>query len=285
MVVVSFQHHFLKIIQIVPQTKLPLQVRILMNNDEPQEIRRQRIDEWENLDENGYRYHKSQWDTPKQSTIAFENFVSKNISKSTQIIDMGAGAGASTAYLASKHRSVHFTCFDYSNELTALGRKIAQDKRITNLTFNQGDWFNLNQTNQFDGCISLQTLSWLPDYEAALLEIFKKINPTWIGLTSLFYEGDITCRIEVEEHEKNKKSFYNVYSLPAISRLCEREGYVLVKSSPFVIDIDLAKPKNLNVMGTYTREVVTNNADTVERIQISGPLLMNWYMLLIEKIS
>jgi ubiquinone/menaquinone biosynthesis C-methylase UbiE len=241
----------------------------------------QRLDEWENLDENGYHYHKIQWDTPKRSTIAFESFANNHLASSNSVIDMGAGAGASTGSLASKYKNAHFTAFDYSNELTQIGNNIALEKGIKNLSFKQGDWFNLEETNEYDGCISLQTLSWLPDYQQPLQAIFRKIKPQWLGMTSLFYEGDITCRIEVEEHTKSKKCFYNVYSIPAISRLCNAEGYSLVKVSPFDIDIDIEKPNNLNIMGTYTRKLVNDNNQ--QRIQISGPLLMNWYMLLIEK--
>ena len=260
-------------------------MRMALTNDKhtQQDVSQQRLDEWEKIDEDGYRYHKTQWETPKQSTIAFENFALKHISKSKNIIDMGAGAGASTAHLANNFKSVHFTAFDYSAELTQLGTKIAFDKEIKNLSFEQGDWLKMRPTNKFDGCISLQTLSWLPDYEMPLKAIFKNINPNWLAITSLFYEGDITCRIEVEEHKKEKKCFYNVYSIPAISRLCEQEGFTLIKAVPFEIGIDIEKPKNLDIMGTYTRTLFRNNKNTNERIQISGPLLMNWYMLLIEK--
>ena len=245
----------------------------------------QRLDEWKAFDEDGYRYHQVQWETPKQSTLAFESFTSQHISTSKNIIDLGAGGGSATAFLANKHNSTHFTAFDYSNELIQLGSKIAFDKGIKNLSFEQGDWFNMSPTTNFDGCISLQTLSWLPDYEKPLLAIFKDIQPNWIAITSLFYEGDITCRIEVEEHKRKRKSFYNIYSLPAINRLCQSNGFSLVKAVPFEIGIDIEKPPNLDLMGTYTRALVSGNDKKIERIQISGPLLMNWYMLLIEKIN
>ncbi len=253
-----------------------------MTDTREQKLSQQRLDEWEKLDDDGYRYHNTQWDTPKRSTIAFEAFAKEHIANSKNIIDMGAGAGASTASIAAEHNNVLFTAFDYSKELTNIGSKIAYERGIKNLSFEQGDWFNLAESKKYDGCISLQTLSWLPDYRQPLEVIFRKISPKWLALTSLFYEGDITCRIEVEEHKKNKKRFYNVYSLPAISRLCNEEGYSLVKATPFEIDIDIEKPTDLDIMGTYTRKLVGDKASQ-ERIQISGPLLMNWYMLLIEK--
>jgi len=244
----------------------------------------QRTVEWEKLDAEGIKYHTTQWEKPKRSTLAFERFINLSLSKSKNIIDMGAGAGAATAYLATNNPLVKFTAFDYSIELVEIGNQIKAKQRLDNLEFEQGDWYNLKINKKYDGCISLQTLSWLPDYEAPLVEIFEKINPNFIALTSLFYEGDITCHIEVEEHSRNnRKCFYNVYSLPAIRRLCEKNGYKLKSSIPFEIDIDIEKPDNINIMSTYTETTIAQNGDIKKRLQISGPLLMNWYMLLIEK--
>ena len=69
----------------------------------------QRLDEWEAIDELGYRYHYAQWENPKQSTLAFESFTSQHISTSKNIIDLGAGGGAATAFLANRHKSTQFT--------------------------------------------------------------------------------------------------------------------------------------------------------------------------------
>ena len=242
-----------------------------------------KINERVKLDSDAIKYHTIQWETPKRSTLAFEKFISHKLLNSKNIIDLGSGAGAVTAYLASRNNSINFTAFEYLIELVDIGIKVKSTKELDNLSFEQGDWYNLNLNQKYDGCISLQTLSWLPDYETPLIEIFQKINPNFIALTSLFYEGDITCHIQVDEHLKNKKYFYNVYALPAIRRLCEKYGYNLKTFIPFEIDIDIEKPDNLNIMGTYTQTVIAKDPSEKKLLQISGPLLMNWYMLLIEK--
>ncbi len=244
---------------------------------------KQRTDEWEHLDETALKYHAAQWDVTKQSTLAFADFARKRVAGSRSILDLASGAGAATSHLAREHPAARFTGLDYSAELVTLSNRLAQERGIANLSFRKGDWYHLEKSSDFDGVISLQTLSWLPDYEAPLVEIFTKLAPNWIGLTSLFYEGDITCRIEVEEHKRKRKSFYNVYSLPAIGRLCEAHQYCLAKAIPFRISIDLEKPRDADVMGTYTRKVTDSETGEVERWQISGPLLMSWYMVLIEK--
>lgn len=244
----------------------------------------QRVGEWENINKSDLEYHKLQWKSPKRSTLAFEKFIAPHLSASKNVIDMGAGAGASTAFIAERHDTVQFTAFDYSEALIRLGSKISSDSKLSNLSFKQGDWYDLNLTEKYDGCISLQTLSWLPHYEQPLLAILKEMNPNWFALTSLFYEGDITCRVEVLEHRRDRRTFYNIYSLLEISRFCEKNGYCLKKFTPFEIDIDIEKPTETDYMGTYTKRVISDNGVGFERLQISGPLLMNWYMLLIEKI-
>jgi ubiquinone/menaquinone biosynthesis C-methylase UbiE len=244
---------------------------------------KQRLDEWIEPDERALKYHQDQWAYPKESTIAFESFVSKNLKSSRNVLDLGAGAGAATAYLAKNHPKTKFTAFDYSIDLIEIGKSFSSSIETNNLNFEQGDWYHLSPNKDYDGCISLQTLSWLPDYKEPLTAIFENLNPSWIGLTSLFYEGDITCRIEVDEHTRNRKTFYNVYSLPAISRLCKEYNYSLKKFFPFVIDRDLKKPDNPNLMSTYTRKCIIDNSSGEERIQLSGPILMNWFMLLIER--
>ena len=98
---------------------------------------KQRVSEWEK-DSRQINYHMLQWDIPKQSTLAFERFINKNLSKSKNVIVIGAGAGAATSFFAKLHASVLFTSFDYSEELTRIGEIIASEKGIKNLTFKKG---------------------------------------------------------------------------------------------------------------------------------------------------
>lgn len=239
--------------------------------------------QWLNLDESLLAYHKNQWDHPKFSTIAFEKFISRHLATSKNVIDLGAGSGAPTAFLAEKYKSVNFLALDYSKELVELGKTYIIERNLKNLDFDQGDIFELNSFSKFDGCTSMQTLSWLTSYQSALESIFSSINPNWIALTSLFYEGNISCKIEVTEHLRQKTQHYNVYSIPEVNNYCKKYGYQITEFEPFKIEVDLAKPTDLDFMSTYTRKLFTDNNNNSERIQISGPLLMNWYMVLIEK--
>ncbi|QGY81300.1 class I SAM-dependent methyltransferase [Sphingorhabdus lacus] len=243
----------------------------------------QRVDEWIKLDEVALKYHQLQWETPKQSTKFLEQFASGKLKSARKVLDLGCGAGAATAYFASQHPNVLFSGKDYVDELVELGNELALKRGIGNLDFQQADWFDLEEES-FDGVLSLQTLSWLPEYQRPLKEIFTKIKPNWICLNSLFYDGEISCRIEVKEYARAAQSFYNVYSIPDVSRFCANHGYRLTEAQPFVLDIDIPKPKNPDIMGTYTVNAIGSNG-SLERMQISGPLMLSWYMIIIERVE
>jgi SAM-dependent methyltransferase len=243
----------------------------------------QRTKEWEALDERAFKYHLSQWDDPKRSTIFFSRFVQDALVGPGQVVDLGCGAGAATAYIAERCPNRSFLGIDLSSELIQVANQLAHSKAFKNLSFRTDDWFNLGPYSTVDGVISLQSISWLPEFETPLEQIFEKISPRWVALSSLFYEGDISCKIEVDEHSRDRQSFYNVYSLPAVARFCARSNYRLSKSAPFHMDIDIPKPADPDLMGTYT--VAVQGTGTPSRLQISGPLLMNWYCVLLERAT
>jgi SAM-dependent methyltransferase len=253
--------------------------------DTQSEVRMQRVDEWVKLDEIQIKYHEAQWQSPKQSTKALEAFAAYKLQKAQKILDLGCGAGAATAYFAERYPATQFVGKDYVPELLETAKLLASQRPIDNLEFEQADWFNLKKCQEFDGVISLQTLSWLPEFQKPLSEIFLKLKPEWIALNSLFYDGDISCKIEVNEHTRGAQSFYNVYSLREVERFCLEYGYCLTRWTPFEIDIDIPRPADVDNMGTYTSQVVQEDGHQIRRLQISGPLLLSWYMILIERVA
>lgn len=244
---------------------------------------KQRTDEWVNFDDAQLAYHTKQWESPKESTKAFEAFVKDALKSTRSVLDLGAGTAAATAYLAERHPGVNFTAADYVNDYLNIGKAISYRKNIGNLSFRNVDWFDLESTGEFDAVVSLQTLSWLPEVSEPMRQIFEKIKPKWIAITSLFYEGDISCTIEINEHSREKKYFYNIYALPEMERICARYGYAVKDARKFDISIDIEKPANQDIMGTYTRRVFNDGDGSIERLQISGPILMPWHMLLIAR--
>ena len=224
-------------------------------------------------------YHMKQWDEPKESTKSFCKFINHKIEADTQILDLAAGTGAPTFYLASHFKNTTFIASDYSKECVAIGNKIIEKKEISNLRIQFEDWYELQETKEYEGVISLQTLSWLKEPEQPIKRVLQKLKPRWFALTSLFYEGDISYEIKLDIHSNREKMHYNIYSLKHIERIVGSCGYRVSAVEKFNINVDLPKPENPDMMGTYTKHFI----DEPHRVQLSGALLMPWYMIMIER--
>lgn len=199
-------------------------------------------------------WYKRQFKNPYRITVAFEKFLGHCITINDQkILDVGCGAGSALAYIAEKHRNASFTGIDINAGLFQFF-----EGDLDNIQFEEADCFNLSDKyiNRFDGVISLQTLSWLPEYQRPLEQICK-LNPSWIALSSLFYDGKINYTISIENYERPtsiadfSQVNYNIYSVPIIREMLQEYGYTIFHYSPFEIDIDISKPKHRD-LGYFT---------------------------------
>lgn len=181
--------------------------------------------------------------------------------------------------MASKFPQSNFVGIELEERLVSEGRKRLL---FPNAEIIQGDWFCLDDKlkNQFDGIISFQTLSWLPDYENSL-KCLANLNPRWIAISSLFYEGNVDYFIKVNDYTENetfcKEMQYNIYSLVRVKKTFENLGYKTFEYIPFDIDIDIAPPEKQG-RGTYTRKMADG-----KRLQISGGMMMPWYFIVASK--
>lgn len=243
----------------------------------------QRLDEWVRLDETALAYHSRQWDEPKEMTRQFEQFLAARLAPDDLVVDLGCGGGAATAYLAERHTRTRFLGLDVSVELIATAAQVAKHRGIDNLRFDTADWYSLPASlPRPQGLVSMQTLSWLPNMEEPLTIVFARLRPRWIAMSSLFFTGDITCRIEVHEHRRSRKTFYNCYAIPAVERLACEHGYRLAEHVAFEMPFDLAQPVDPDLMGTHTVRLA-GAQEPARRLQISGPLLMNWRFVCLEQ--
>ncbi|MEK6806055.1 MAG: methyltransferase domain-containing protein [Pseudomonadota bacterium] len=243
-----------------------------------------RVHEWVALDKAAWQYHLDQWDNPKRSTLRFAEFLQPLLTRSKKVVDVGCGGGGATAYLAGQYPQVQVLGVDYSKALVAAANDLKDRRGIANLAFEPGDWYKLKPRKDVSGVLSIHTIMGLPGFERPLLEIFRRIAPEWIGLSSLFYPGDISVRCEVEEHGR-RKCFYNAYSIPAVDRFARQHGYQMSAVAPFDIDVDIPLPANRDVMGTYTVATAQPSDGVPQRIQISGPLLMNWHFVTLTRTA
>jgi ubiquinone/menaquinone biosynthesis C-methylase UbiE len=247
----------------------------------------QRLDEWTKNYNNDY--FERQFKTPYRSTVKFCDWLEElkvlNPQTKANIVDIGTGKGANLHYMNQRFPNCTYLGMDINKDFIDEGNKAIEKENLSNCHLEYGDLYNLDlakHANKFDGIISYQTLSWLPEYETALEEIIK-LNPKWITLSSLFYDGLVDCKIEVKEFHSPedeasfKTSFYNIYSLPRIKHFFATKGFKTFKYSPFEIDIDLPKPDHSN-MQTYTQKLMDG-----KRQQMSGPVPMSWFFIYAEK--
>lgn len=245
----------------------------------------QRKSEW--LEKADLDYHQRQYKEPYRSTVAFCDWLEKlgyiSLTSALNIVDFGSGQGANIYYMKQRYPQCKFTGIDINRTLVEKGNDYFAENDLLECSLHVGDIYNLEEKycRAFDGLVSYQTLSWLPDYKEPL-EAMIKLEPEWIALSSLFYDGPVSCTIEIAGYYDNnslyKKEFYNIYSLKLVKEYLAERGYGNFQYVPFEMDIDLEKPDH-GGMGTYTRKL-----EDGRRIQLSGPLLMPWYFIAVNRV-
>lgn len=226
-------------------------------------------------------YHDRQFREPYRSTVAFCNWLERigYVSKDMQfsVLDLGCGKGANIYYMSQKFPNANFVGVDVNPDLVSVGNRFFQEQNIINCRLETGDIYALDEeyAGRFDGIASFQTLMCLPEHRKPLAAM-AKLRPKWIALSSLFYDGPVSCTIHVHDHgndEAPKTGYYNVYSLADVDRFLNGLGYGGFQAVPFEIDVDLPRP-NGKGRGTYTEKLADGR-----RLQISGPLLMPWHFV------
>ena len=247
---------------------------------------KQRKDEW--IDKGKVRtdYHERQFREPYRGTVSVCNWLEKlgfiNSDSRLTILDLCSGMGANIYYMSKRYPHSTFLGVDINPDFVKKGNNFFQNNGIKNCRLEVGDIYDLNAKyiGNFHGVISFQTLSWLPEFRSPI-DVMTKLAPRWIAITSLFYDGQASCTVEVTEYddslEPHRNYFSNIYSLPIVMKYLKSMGYVDPQVKSYEIDIDLPKP-NKNIMGTYTEKLESGH-----KLQISGPLLMPWYFIAARK--
>ena len=241
---------------------------------------KQRTSEW--LGEINTSYHTSQFNDVYRSTVLFcewlENEAFIHTGSEQTVLDIGCGMGANIFYMSKRFPHCKFVGVDINADLVGKGNKFFRENGIHNCTLEVGDIYNLDEKYffEFDGVTSYQTLSWLPHYKKAI-ESMANVGSAWIALTSLFYDGPLSCKIEMQDYDENlqpiSSSFYNVYSIPSVREIFRSVYYRSFIYAPFEIDIDIPRGSNKG-RGTYTEKLKNG-----ERMQMSGPLRLPWYFI------
>jgi len=226
-------------------------------------------------------YHEIQWNNPKESTKDLAVKLKPWLNSSEKVLDIGCGAGAVTAYLAKLFPKVKFSGIDKESLLISIAKEKSAQVGLENITFDSGNIYNLPKKINIDGVILTQTILLFKDYKKPMKNIFSKLKPSWVGITGLFYDGEISLYTTAHEYKKNRMVNLNTYSINQFSNFCEMKGFRIALNQPCDMPIDIEKPKNPDFMGTYTERIITKDGVT-KRIQISGPLLQNWKTIILE---
>lgn len=240
------------------------------------------LNKWKNISVN-HKYFTSQLIKPKESTKEALNIFKNLKLNNLKTLDLACGLGSNLTFLKKKYKNKKYCLgIDFNKKLI---KKALTNNVYHNLDFKYGNILNLkkNLVNKFQLITSFQTLSWMEDYTRAVNEM-TKLRPDYIFVSSLFWEGLIDFKIQVKEL-KNKSykrnlidtSYYNIYSINNFINLFKHKKYKLFFCKKFQIKKRLKKNHKYK-MGTYT--IKNKN----KLIQVSGPLIMNWYSIIFKKL-
>jgi SAM-dependent methyltransferase len=229
-------------------------------------------------------YFSNQLKNPKQSTIDFFKFLNSKKLSGKKILDLACGNGANLIYLKENFKNKECCVgLDINKKLIKEANKITIN--ALDLKFYEEDILNIKNEyrNKFDGVICMQTISWLNDYKYFLKQV-SKLNVNFLAVRSLFWEGLIDFKIKVEFLKNENKeralssfNYYNIYSIENFKSNLKNIGFKNIYFKKFEISFQLKKNKNFNEMGTYTIR------DKNKFIQLSGPILQNWYFVIALK--
>jgi ubiquinone/menaquinone biosynthesis C-methylase UbiE len=197
------------------------------------------------------------------------------------VLDACCGMGDLSYFLSRRYPHAQFVAVDRAEFLQREGARLA---KAPNIRFEMADVYDLTRKfghKTFDIAVCKQTLSWLPRYEPAVLEL-ASVTRSAVFASSLFYDGRIDFETRVREYLTESgctdyNAYYNVYSFPIFKEFCMGHGAKDVVAFDFNISIDLPRPASLDRMATYTLKL-----ESGQRIQVSGALLMPWKIVRIE---
>ncbi len=172
-------------------------------------------------------------------------------SPNSKVLEAGCGVGAQTVTLAKNNPEAHITSFDISQQSVDEARKKVRDAGYTNVTFQQGDIFNLPfPFESFDHIFVCFVLEHLPNPVEALTILKKYIK---FGGTITVIEGDhgsayfhpdskeahlaIQCQVELQ-----KRAGGNANIGRTLYPLLEESGFKKISVSPRMVYVDSSKP-------------------------------------------
>lgn len=228
------------------------------------------------------------------STLEFDKFIKKKMNKSKLVLDAGCGIGGTLSYYVRKYKNLKFIGMDYRKKNLVICKKFYKKLNLMNQVkfkkVNILKKINDKDLSNPDGIISQKTFCTFNDSERALKNLLK-LNPKWIAINSLFFDGNLDVFIHTRNRFKKKKLYskinnedpdgdLNIFALDVIkSFLRKYKKYKITKIKPFFPNKSISRIKGNRVRGTYTLKTEINKFT-----MFSGPIYLPWHFVMIEKI-
>ncbi|MBD2462149.1 methyltransferase domain-containing protein [Oscillatoria sp. FACHB-1407] len=197
----------------------------------------------------------------------------------SRVLEAGCGVGAQTVTLAQNSPSAQIVSVDISNSSIAEARKKIEALGFNNVSFQQGDIFNLPfEPESFDHIFVCFVLEHLPQPIAALTSLKRLLK---VGGTMTVIEGDhgstyfypdskaahnaIQCQVDLQ-----KQAGGNANIGRALYPLLDAAGFDSIHVSPRMVYVDASKPK---LVEGFTKNTFTAMIEGVRQPAIEAGLI------------
>lgn len=196
-----------------------------------------------------------------------------------RILEAGCGVGAQTVTLAKNSPDACFTSIDISETSVAQAENRVALEGLSNVTFQQGDIFNLSfQAQAFDHLFVCFVLEHLPNPIEALTALKKVLKP---GGTITVIEGDhgstyfhpdsvhahraIQCQVDLQ-----KRAGGNANIGRALFPLLSSAGFETVNVSPRMVYVDASRP---DLVEGFTKKTFTAMIEGIRNTAIEAQMI------------
>jgi ubiquinone/menaquinone biosynthesis C-methylase UbiE len=200
-------------------------------------------------------------------------------SAGSQVLEAGCGIGAQTITLAHNSPNAHFTSIDISESSLAEARKKIEDAGFTNVTFQQGDIFDLGfEPELFDHIFVCFVLEHLAQPVEALncLKRFLKVGGTITVIegdhgSTYFYPDNeaahkaIQCQVELQKRAGGNANIGRV-----LYPLLNAADFSSVSVSPRMVYVDSSRPQFVE---GFTKNTFTAMIEGVRESSIEAGLI------------
>ncbi|MCX6354857.1 MAG: methyltransferase domain-containing protein [Candidatus Aureabacteria bacterium] len=197
----------------------------------------------------------------------------------SKVLEAGCGVGAQTVIIARINPGARITSIDISESSIAEAKKKIEAAGIANVTFRQGDVFQLAfQAGSFDHILVCFVLEHLADPAGALTTLRKFLKP---GGKITVIEGDHGSAYFYPDSKEAHAAIDCLITLQAeaggnaligreLHPLLERSGYKDIRVSPRMVYVDRSKPK---LVEGFTKKTFTAMIEGVRESVLSRGLI------------